>query len=50
MKTATASELDRMFDEGEDMTEYMDLSDVRRVSLDMAEEDEREARRAAVSA
>lgn len=46
MKTATASELDRMFDEGEDMTEYMDLSDVRRVpasptprrvALDMAE-------------
>ena len=32
MKTAKAAELDRMFDEGEDMSEYMDFSAARRVN------------------
>lgn len=31
MKKATAEELDKMFDEGVDMTDYMDLDNVRRV-------------------
>lgn len=31
MKTATAEELDRMFDEGVDMSEYMDLDSISRV-------------------
>ena len=32
MRTATSEELDRMFDEGEDLSEYMDLSSARRVN------------------
>lgn len=32
MKTAKAEELDRMFDEGEDMYEYVDLSTVAKVN------------------
>ena len=32
MRTAKAEELARMFDEGEELSDYMDLSTVRRVS------------------
>lgn len=48
MKAVRAEELDRMFDEGEDISEYMDLSSarkldvhtprMRRVALDMGGE------------
>ena len=48
MKEIKAEELDRMFDEGEDISEYMDMSSVRkldvhtsqtrRVALDMGDE------------
>lgn len=33
-KWATAEELDRMFDDGEDISEYLDLSSVRRPGLE----------------
>lgn len=32
MKKITTEELDRMFDDGEDISEYLDLSSARRVS------------------
>lgn len=35
-KTISAEEFDRMFDNGEDISEYLDLSSVRRPGLDPA--------------
>jgi hypothetical protein len=34
MKTISTAELDRRFDEGEDITEYLDLSTARRPGLE----------------
>ena len=33
-KWATAEELDRMFDDGEDISEYLDVSSIRRPGLE----------------
>jgi len=33
-KWATAEELDRMFDDGEDITDYLDLSSIRQPGLE----------------